>query len=130
MLHAWWPGGLIVGGLASALLGDVDWRILLSLSIVPALIFGIFAAGAHFPPTERAASGISTKDMVLEILRRPSFLIWFGAMFLTAASELAPGQWVDVALSHRVGMRGISPACWCTGSAMSDCSGAPACWPA
>ncbi len=107
MLHAWWPGGLIVGGLASALLGDVDWRILLGLSMVPALIFGIFAAGAHFPPTERAASGISTKDMFLEILRRPSFLIWFGAMFLTAASELAPGQWVDVALSHRVGMRGI-----------------------
>jgi MFS family permease len=47
------------------------------------------------------------KDMFLEIVRRPSFLIWFCAMFLTAASELAPGQWVDVALTHRVGMRGI-----------------------
>jgi len=107
MLHAWWPGGLIVGGLASALLGDMDWRLLLGISIVPALVFGILAAGAHFPPTERAASGISMKDMFLEIVRRPSFLVWFGAMFLTAASELAPGQWVDVALSHRVGMRGI-----------------------
>jgi len=107
MLHAWWPAGLIVGGLASALLGAVDWRLLLGLGIVPALLFGLWAAGAHFPPTERAASGISMKDMFLEILRRPSFLLWFGAMFLTAASELAPGQWVDVALSHRVGMRGI-----------------------
>ena len=107
MLHAWWPAGLIVGGLASAVFGDLDWRILLGLSMVPALIFGILAAGAHFPPTERAASGVSMKDMFLEILRRPSFLIWFGAMFLTAASELAPGQWVDVALTHRVGMRGI-----------------------
>ena len=107
MLHAWWPAGLIVGGLASAVFGDIDWRILLSLSMAPALIFGILAAGAHFPPTERAASGVSMKDMFLEILRRPSFLIWFGAMFLTAASELAPGQWIDVALTHRVGMRGI-----------------------
>ena len=107
MLHAWWPAGLIVGGLASALLGNLDWRILLGLSMVPALIFGVLAAGAHFPPTERAASGVSMRDMFLEILRRPSFLVWFGAMFLTAASELAPGQWVDVALSHRVGMRGI-----------------------
>ena len=107
MLHAWWPGGLIVGGLASAFLGDVDWRLLLGLSILPALVFGILAAGAHFPPTERAAAGIPMTDMFLEIVRRPSFLIWFGAMFLTAASELAPGQWVDVALSHRVGMRGI-----------------------
>ncbi len=107
MLHAWWPGGLIVGGLISALLGDLDWRLLLGISMVPALVFGVLAAGAHFPQTERAASGISMRDMFLEIIRRPSFLIWFGAMFLTAASELAPGQWVDVALSHRVGMRGI-----------------------
>jgi MFS family permease len=108
MLHAWWPAGLIVGGLASAVFGDaIDWRVLMGLSIVPALLFGVLAAGAHFPPTERAASGISMKDMFLEIVRRPSFLLWFGAMFLTAASELAPGQWVDVALSHRVGMRGI-----------------------
>jgi len=107
MLHAWWPGGLIIGGLISALFADLDWRLLLGLSIAPTLLFGVLAAGAHFPPTERAASGVSTKDMFLEILRRPSFLLWFGAMFLTAASELAPGQWVDVALSHRVGMRGI-----------------------
>ena len=28
-------------------------------------------------------------------------------MFLTASSELAPGQWLDVALTNRVGMRGI-----------------------
>ena len=47
------------------------------------------------------------KDMFLEIVRKPTFLIWFGAMFLTAASELAPGQWVDFALSEKVGMRGI-----------------------
>ena len=107
MLHAWWPAGLIVGGLSSALLGDLDWRILFGLSMAPTLIFGLLAASAHFPPTERAASGVSMKDMFLEILRRPSFLIWFGAMFLTAASELAPGQWIDVALTHRVGMRGI-----------------------
>src|SRR5712692_11558545 len=28
-------------------------------------------------------------------------------MFLTAASELAPGQWVDMALTRTVGMKGI-----------------------
>ena len=28
-------------------------------------------------------------------------------MMLTATSELAPGQWVDLALSNVVGMRGI-----------------------
>jgi hypothetical protein len=37
---------------------------------------------------------------------KPGFLIFLGAMFLTSASELAPGQWVDMALTRTVGMRG------------------------
>jgi hypothetical protein len=39
---------------------------------------------------------------------RPGFLLFLGAMFLTASSELAPGQWVDMALSRVVGMRGTA----------------------
>jgi len=44
--------------------------------------------------------------MFREVLR-PFFLVWFFSMFLTAASELAPGQWVDIALTRTVGMQGI-----------------------
>jgi hypothetical protein len=44
--------------------------------------------------------------MFREVLR-PFFLLWFLSMFLTAASELAPGQWVDMALTRTVGMQGI-----------------------
>ncbi len=35
------------------------------------------------------------------------FFVLFCSMFLTAASELAPGQWVDLALTRTVGMQGI-----------------------
>jgi hypothetical protein len=35
------------------------------------------------------------------------FGVWWACMFLTAASELAPGQWIDLTLSRTVGMRGI-----------------------
>src|SRR5437879_9734315 len=35
------------------------------------------------------------------------FVVLFPSMFLTAASELAPGQWVDLALSRTVHMPGI-----------------------
>jgi MFS family permease len=38
---------------------------------------------------------------------RPFFLVWFFSMFLTAASELAPGQWVQFALTRTVHMPGI-----------------------
>jgi MFS family permease len=107
-LHAWWPGGLIIGGVLSVALGKAgfNWQIKLALSLVPALAFGILCLGTKFPPTERMASGISAREMFGELLR-PMFLVWFCAMFLTAATELAPGRWVDIALTRTVHMQGI-----------------------
>ena len=46
------------------------------------------------------------RQMLREILK-PMFLVLFCSMFLTAASELAPGQWVDLALTRTVHMQGI-----------------------
>ena len=40
-------------------------------------------------------------------LMNPMFIVLFLSMFLTAAAELAPGQWVDLALSRTVHMPGI-----------------------
>jgi MFS family permease len=45
-------------------------------------------------------------EMFRELLN-PLFIVLFASMFLTAASELAPGQWVDFALSRTVHMPGI-----------------------
>ncbi len=107
-LHAWWPGGLIIGGLCSLALGSqgFNWQVKLGLSLIPALAFGVICLGTKFPPTERMASGISAKEMFAELLR-PMFLVWFLSMFLTAATELAPGKWVDLALTRTVHMAGI-----------------------
>jgi MFS family permease len=108
VLHAWWPGGLIVGGLAGYFLADaLSWQAILALTLTPAVLVIVIALGTRFPPPMREESGVGFGEMITEVFRRPSFLIWFGAMFLTAASELAPGQWVDVALTNKVGMRGI-----------------------
>jgi MFS family permease len=108
VLHAWWPGGIVLGGLLSLLLGQFQfgWQVKLGLVLVPAAVFGAMLIGARFPPTERVASGVSAGEMFKEVLR-PFFLLWFFSMFLTAASELAPGQWVDMALTRTVGMQGI-----------------------
>ena len=45
-------------------------------------------------------------EMFRELLK-PMFFVLFCSMFLTAASELAPGQWVDFALTRTVHMPGI-----------------------
>ncbi len=105
-LHAWWPGGLIAGGLLGYLLTDLNWQAKLAIGFLPGIAVLVLCIGLKFPPTERAASGISMGQMFKELLN-PMFLILFLSMFLTAASELAPGQWVDFALTRTVHMQGI-----------------------
>lgn len=109
MLHAWWPAGLIVGGLLGVFGAQVgvDWRLIFSVTPIAAAAFGILVMGTTFPATTSVKLGVASIDQFKEILRRPSFLIWFVLMLFTAASELAPGQWVDVALTNVVGMRGV-----------------------
>ncbi|HUS04994.1 MAG TPA: MFS transporter, partial [Bryobacteraceae bacterium] len=108
VLHAWWPGGIIIGGLIGLGIGQLNmgWQAKLSVVLIPAAIFGVVCLGTKFPPTERVASGVTAGQMFGE-LGRPMFIVWFLSMFLTAASELAPGQWVDIALTRTVGMHGI-----------------------
>ncbi len=107
-LHAWWPGGLVIGGLLGVALGaaGVSWQVKLALVALPGLATAALCVGVAFPPTERAAAGISMGRMFSELMN-PMFIVLFLSMFLTAASELAPGQWVDLALSRTVHMPGI-----------------------
>jgi MFS family permease len=109
ILHAWWPAGIVAGGLLGLALGafGAAWQLNLGILILPALVLAWLVATASFPVTERVAAGIGHGEMFREILRAPGFLIWFFCMMLTATSELAPGQWVDLALSNVVGMQGI-----------------------
>ena len=107
-VHAWWPGGLVMGGLLGVGMSTwgLGWQAKLGVVLLPAVAVVVLSAGLKFPPTERAAAGVSMKQMFRE-LGNPLFAVLFGSMFLTAASELAPGQWVDLALSRTVHMPGI-----------------------
>jgi predicted MFS family arabinose efflux permease len=109
VLHAWWPAGMIVGGLLSVLLFGTGfgWRTLIALLMIPGVILGIWVMRHDFPQTESTASGISFKEMMAEPFKHPGFWIFPAIMFLTASAELAPGAWVQVALTETVGMQGI-----------------------
>jgi fucose permease len=109
IVHAWWPAGVIVGGLigVSADTLGLDWRGQFAFVVLPALGCIGLCLGTRFPSTERASMGVSMSEMFAEIRKQPMFLVWWLCMLLTAAAELAPGQWIDFTLSRSVGMRGI-----------------------
>lgn len=108
VLHAWWPGGLIIAGLLGFALSkfEVSWQIQLGIILVPTIVYGILIFGQKFPLTERVASGISTGEMVRSAMR-PGFLVLLLCMMITASIELAPGQMVASVLGNLAGMSGI-----------------------
>ena len=109
ILHAWWPAGIVVGGLTGVTISAIglSWKLNMLVLMIPSMVMAWMVATSAFPVTERVAAGVSYRDMLLELLRRPLFWLFWACMYMTAAAELAPGQWVNISLSNIVGMRGI-----------------------
>ncbi len=67
ILHAGWPGGLVVGGVFAMAMGDVSWKWKVGLLLIPTVIYGIMLFGQKFPISERVAAGVSYRDMLKEL---------------------------------------------------------------
>jgi MFS family permease len=110
ILHAWYPAGVVAGSLLG-LFGDSagwPWRATMVPLAVLALLFAGLALIEKFPDVSRSTDApVTPGEMIRATLQNPTIFLWVGLMMFTASTEFAPGQWVDVALSHIVGMRGI-----------------------
>lgn len=113
--HVWFPGGVVIGGLLAFALGGagLGWKIQFAAMLVPTVIYGAMFLGQAFPRTERVESGVSTGAMFAACVR-PAFLLMVICMFLTAATELGPGQWIPDVLTN-AGVSGILVLVWITG---------------
>lgn len=68
ILHAGWPGGLIVGGLLSYfMVGKVSWEIQIAMFLIPTVIYGLMLLGQRFPQSEASASGVSYSEMLQQV---------------------------------------------------------------
>lgn len=68
ILHAGWPGGLVIGGLMALALGaDTNWQIKVGLILIPTAIYGVMLFGQKFPVHERVESGVSYLAMLKEV---------------------------------------------------------------
>jgi MFS family permease len=121
ILHAWWPVGLIVGGLlaygltllmnlngtdAAAEVTSLGWKIKMGVVLLPILFYGGLFFNQSFPKTERLTSGVSYAQM-FTVMRRPLFLFLLFLMLLTTATELGPDNWVGNLLQNLVGIQGV-----------------------
>ena len=110
MLHAWWPGGQIIGGLAAVLMTRVlnaSWQVELSLIMIPAVTYVALALTQRYPATERVQSNVTTKEMWREALR-PLFLLFCLCNGLGSAAELGPDQWFPKVMGDLIpGMQGV-----------------------
>jgi MFS family permease len=69
ILHAGWPGGLVLGGILTILLGAKvaeDWRVLIVIIAIPAIVFLVMLIKAKFPVNERVAAGATYREMLGE----------------------------------------------------------------
>lgn len=108
VLHSWWPGGLIIGGLIGFAMkkSGLSWQLQMGVILIPTILYGILLFGQKFPLTERVASGISNEKM-FQTAVNPVFLLLMCCMMITASIELAPGQMVDSMLKNIAQMDGI-----------------------
>jgi MFS family permease len=116
LLHVWFPGGIVIGGLASYFLSEanIGWKVKMAIILLPVVIYGVMFLGQKFPLTERVQQGVSTSSMYKEALR-PLFLVLLFCMILTASTELAPNQWIPAILTTTAGMSGILILVWING---------------
>ena len=66
ILHAGWPGGLVIAGVLVILMGSMPWTVKLATIAIPAVLYFFMLIGAHFPQQERVAAGVTYKEMLSE----------------------------------------------------------------
>jgi MFS family permease len=115
VLHAGWPGGLVLGGLLSILAVSMGervgdrlpgelWQWQMGVLLLPILAYGALLMGQRFPQQERVEAGVSYRDMLAEFgwgsAYIVSFLIIMGISQMLTVFDLPPiPLWMAAAIA-------------------------------
>jgi MFS family permease len=106
ILHAGWPAGLVIGGLASAFMAAklnatggvetpaVDWKIQMSLFLIPVILYGVLLLGQKFPKSEAASAGVSVGEMIGTVFA-PLMLVLLLIHAMVGYVELGTDSWIS-----------------------------------
>ncbi|MBA2587238.1 MAG: MFS transporter [Alphaproteobacteria bacterium] len=110
ILHAWYPAGLVGGALFGLAIdhAGLPWRWNMVPLALLCVVFGALALREKLPPVSASTDApVTPGEMIKATISNPTIFIWVVLMMFTASTEFAPGQWLDVALTQIVGMRGV-----------------------
>jgi len=100
ILHAGWPGGLILGGLlafcfvgAECKVMQLRWEIPMMFFLIPVLWYGIITIKEKFPISEARAAGVKFGEMLAQFAA-PVLLLLLVLHALVGYVELGTDSWI------------------------------------
>jgi MFS family permease len=109
ILHAGWPGGLIIGGLFAylfcgpdAVVSHLRWEIPMAMFLVPTLLYGGIVLKERFPRSEAAAAGVSF-DQMLSCFASPVLIGLLVLHAMIGYVELGTDSWITNIMNNVVG---------------------------
>jgi MFS family permease len=105
ILHAGWPAGLVLGSVASALMAAktdagvvispaVDWKIQMSLFLLPVIAYGVLLFGQKFPRSNASAAGVTFGQMIKTVFA-PLMIVLLIVHALVGYVELGTDSWIS-----------------------------------
>lgn len=93
ILHASWPLGMILGGMVGWFLGTgesaLNWKVQLSLYLIPTVAYGVMFFGQKFPKSEASAKGLKMGEMLKDVGIMGGAVVAF-MLYLFFKGTLAP----------------------------------------
>jgi MFS family permease len=113
ILHAGWPGGLILGGVfaylfcgPNAVVTHLRWEIPMTLFLVPTVFYGFMVLKEKFPQSEATAAGVSFGEQ-LATFASPVLLFLLFLHACIGYVELGTDSWITNILDNVVGSYAI-----------------------
>jgi len=121
ILHAGWPGGLILGGILSLLfvgkdayLARVPWEVAVAFFLPPTLYYGWVILKEQFPQSETKAAGVSLGTMLAEFAS-PILLFLFVLHAMVGYVELGTDGWIQNIMNASIGKAATWLFIWTSG---------------
>jgi MFS family permease len=113
ILHAGWPGGLVLGAVVGWVLNrlvdagvpGITWEVRWGIVFAPMFLYGVLMLGRRFPTSEAKKSGISVRAMMEEVGLLGAVVV-VALLGLWLSSDVLPGLLGLVGLPEKLGWLG------------------------